>query len=201
MPVYNKDSKLADIIIYDPSVIQVINRFGILLGVGDYPVKDICKRYNIDVNFFLAIINTYLNSEYIPKIQPDDVTVKQLEEYLRQADNYYAKVLIPNIERHINILVAKSEDKENNNSNISYLLSFFKEVKKELLSPDTFYNIKKEKPEDKISDLLRMFVTHLHGDFDSNLCVGVTTALWTLEKDVRQNNRIRKRLFNVLCQR
>ncbi len=40
-----------------------------------------------------------------------------------------------------------------------------------------------------------MFIMHLSGQYDLNLCYGVIVAIITLEKDIRQNNRIRNRIL------
>ena len=53
--------------------------------------------------------------------------------------------------------------------------------------------------EDKIKDLISFFVIHLKGDFDKNLCVAVISAIFILEKDIRQTNRIRDRILQPLC--
>ena len=52
--------------------------------------------------------------------------------------------------------------------------------------------------EDKLSDLINMFVIHLRGDYDRNLCHAVLFAVISLEKDIRQNNRIRNRVLRPL---
>ena len=53
--------------------------------------------------------------------------------------------------------------------------------------------------EDKIDDLINMFIIHLKGDFDNNLAYAVLTALVNLKKDIRQNNRIRNRILRPLA--
>lgn len=67
MPIYTSESKLCDILFHEPDVITVINRFGIFLGVGEASVRTICERHNIDTDFFLSILNTYLNDDYFPE--------------------------------------------------------------------------------------------------------------------------------------
>ena len=204
MPIYNKDSKLSEPILYDPSVIQVINRFGIYLGVGDYSVREICMRHNIDVDFFLAIINTYLNRDYFPERIAGEVNRHLLLEYLSKTDAYYRDVQLPNIERHFSLLISKSVSEKDCNgadqpSNLGLLKGFFEEVKGELLG----FIGKGERErigegaliEDKIGDLISFFVIHLRGDYNRNLCVAVVTALTTLAKDLQQNNRIRDRIL------
>ncbi len=225
MPVYSKDSKLCDVILYDPSVIQVVNRFGIYLGVGDYSIKTICKEHGIDESLFLAIVNTYLNRSYFPEGIVGSVSMNGIVDYLEKTDHYYSSTLLPNIERHFSLLITKSKTSEKS-SNLSLLQGFFMEVKEELLSvidTDLRYwfpilrtkkseELKNEvdkatrKPydnhllEEKISDLINFFVIHLKGEYDYNLCVAVVSALVTLEKDIQQNNRIRDRILKPLCQ-
>lgn len=47
MALVTPETKLCEVILDEPSVIPVINRFDITLGVGDKSVKSICekKRY------------------------------------------------------------------------------------------------------------------------------------------------------------
>ena len=53
--------------------------------------------------------------------------------------------------------------------------------------------------EDKIDDLIHMFVMHLKGDYDHNLCLAVIISLFNLKKDITQNNRIRNRILRPLA--
>jgi len=204
MPIYNKDSRLNEPIIYDPSIIQVINRFGIYLGVGDATILDVCKAHEIDVDFFLAIINTYLNRDYFPDRIAGKGNRKVLLDYLDKTDAYYRDVQLPNIERHFTLLISKSgmnEDKSpESRSNLHLLKEFFEEVKAELLGfigKDEKDRIGEgEQIEEKIGDLISFFVIHLRGSYDRNLCVAVVVALTTLAKDLQQNNRIRDRILH-----
>lgn len=49
--------------------------------------------------------------------------------------------------------------------------------------------------EDKLNDLINMFVIHLKGEYDVNLCHAVLIAIMSLQKDIKQNNRIRYRIL------
>lgn len=225
MPVYSRDSKLCDVILFDPSVIQVVNRFGIYLGVGDSSIKMICEEHHIDETLFISIINTYLNRNYFPEGIAGKVNLKGLLDYLEKTDHYYRNILLPNIERHFTLLMSKSGNTDKP-SNLLLLQKFFMEVKSELLEvikTDLTHwfpalledeNIQSIEPsgcenrkpydnhvlEEKISDLINFFVIHLRGEYDRNLCVAVVSALATLEKDIQQNNRIRDRILKPLCQ-
>ena len=44
MALVTPDTKLCEVIVDEPSVVPVINRFDIVLGVGDRTIKSICKE-------------------------------------------------------------------------------------------------------------------------------------------------------------
>ena len=49
MALVTPDTKLCEVIVDEPSVVPVINRFDIVLGVGDRTIKSICKEKGIDM--------------------------------------------------------------------------------------------------------------------------------------------------------
>ena len=63
MALINAETKLCDVILHEPSVIPVINRFGIILGVGDKSIRTVCEEKNLDCEFFVTILNTFINEE------------------------------------------------------------------------------------------------------------------------------------------
>ena len=65
MAIICSDTKLCDIVITEPSCITVLNRFNIFLGLGDKTVNDICAEKGLNLDFFIAILNTYLNEDYM----------------------------------------------------------------------------------------------------------------------------------------
>lgn len=216
MALITKDTKLSEIIIEDPNVITVLNRFGISLGVKDYNVETMCKSKQLDAEFLLTILNTFLNEDYFPENTLKSFNISNIVMYLQKTDNYYYHFQIPNIERHFNFLIAKSSA---NNNNLELMLKFFIELKEELINQinndkniifDSLLNnqiannssllhfLSKEYTdilEDKLSDLINMFVIHLKGEYDNNLCHAVLLAIISLGKDLKQNNRIRTRVL------
>lgn len=235
MAVYTKTSKLYEPVFEDPSIVSVLNRFGIFLGVGDDTIEEGCRKVGADVDFLLAVINTYLNQDYFPEKIANRTHLPKLIDYLEKTDLYYRHVQLPNIDRHFNLLLNRgnvSGYETDGASNICLLNKFYKEVKEELESFITndlnywFPSIKRgevfsidqiaegcgqdngvriELPfdnvgiEDKIRDLVSFFIIHLKGDYDHNLCIAVVSSIFTLEKDIRQNNRIRDRILKPLC--
>ena len=209
MVLVNKDTKLHDIVIGEPSVITVLRRFGITLGVGDTTVRQVCDERGIDPALFLAILNTFINPDYFPGNALRACDLTQLTQYMRKTDDHYLNVLIPNVERHFNLLVRQSREPS---SNLELMLRFFLEVKAELtarISRDSetlsqaaaglqdlkATPLESDAVEEKLSDLISMFVIHLKGDYDANLCHAVLFAIANLLNDIRQNNRIRTRIL------
>ena len=217
MTLFNINSKLCDIIFYDSSVISVINRFGINLGVGDYTVAEICRSHNLDENFLIVIINTFLNEKYFPERLLKTYSITKIVNYLEKTNSYYEQFQLPNIERHFNLLIMKSNADD---GNLHLLKRFFDEMKNELLLrinfdrqewfpqllqlgnttldedieldniPESAHPI-----EDKLNDLKSFFIIHLKGKYDVNLCQAVVSSIIALEKDLKQNNRIRESIL------
>ena len=223
MALITAETKLCDVILHEPSVIPVINRFGIILGVGDKSIRTVCEEKNLDCEFFVTILNTFINEDYFPENRLKSFCATQIVNYLTQTNAYYEQFQIPNIERHFNFLINQS-DSENNN--LELMKQFFDELKKELLSriendkncwfpsikvaaetlhgeyygekfqPDTEEN---DSLEEKLDDLKSLFVIHLKGEYDLNLCHGVIFAIYSLEKDIKQHNRIRNRILRPIA--
>ena len=127
MALINAETKLCDVILHEPSVIPVINRFGIILGVGDKSIRTVCEEKNLDCEFFVTILNTFINEDYFPENRLKSFCATQIVNYLTQTNAYYEQFQIPNIERHFNFLINQS-DSENNN--LELMKQFFDELKK-----------------------------------------------------------------------
>ena len=218
MTLINKDSKLSEIIINEPSTITVLDRFGIALGVGDARISDACHELGIDVDFFTTILNTYINENYFPQAALLAFSASRIIDYLAKTNEYYERNMIPNIERHFAFLIGKTPAQ---NNNLVLMRQFFDEVKTELLQrinddrnnwfPAIALNEMKamgkmpqrvissddlsDPIEEKIDDLINMLIMHLKGDYDHNLGYAVVTAIFSLKKDIKQNNRIRNRIL------
>lgn len=209
MPHYNTSTRLSEIVLEEPSVIPVLNRFGITLGIGDLTLGEVSRDNALDPDFLMSIINTYTNDDYFPEKALKSVELSTITDYLIKTQNYYTRFQIPNIERHFDALLHTSSD----NSNLSLMRRFFDTVKKEILrsirrdNDDLFPAIASGAAiddidrfaalpvEEMLTDLKNMFVIHLTGRYDLNLCYAVIVAIITLENDIRKNNRIRDRIL------
>lgn len=221
MAIVTPETKLCEVIIDEPSVVPVVNRFDIALGVGDRSVKSICHEKGIDPTFFITILNAFINESFFPENVAGAFDAGSVVTYLRKTNRSYLSNQLPNIDRHFNALISHSDT----NNNLQLLLNFYKEVRSEierrikaddrwfseiiaaekgtgvtLASNRLSINGEQDQIEDKLSDLINMFVIHLRGDYDRNLCHAVLFAVISLEKDIRQNNRIRNRVLYPLAE-
>ena len=218
MALVTPDTKLCEVIVDEPSVVPVINRFDIVLGVGDRTIKSICKEKGIDTSFFITILNAFIHESFFLENVTGAFNAGDVVDYLRKTNNSYLRNQLPNIERHFAALISRSDS----NTNLPLLFNFYREVKTEIerrIDSDNQWfdaiisaeqsnsevsvagnavQAESDSIEDKLSDLINMFVIHLRGDYDRNLCHAVLFAVISLEKDIRQNNRIRNRVLRPL---
>lgn len=218
MALVTPDTKLCEVIVDEPSVVPVINRFDIVLGVGDRTIKSICKEKGIDTSFFITILNAFIHESFFLENLTGAFNAGDVVDYLRKTNNSYLRNQLPNIERHFAALISRSDS----NNNLPLLFNFYREVKTEIerrIDSDNQWfdaiisaeqsnsevsvagnaiQAESDSIEDKLSDLINMFVIHLRGDYDRNLCHAVLFAVIGLEKDICQNNRIRNRVLRPL---
>ena len=122
--------QLSEVVEEHPSLIPVISRFGIRLGLGDKSVKDICGEYAIDTDFLLVVINTFLNEEYFPEKKLQTFHTSQIIDYLTKTNSDYQRHQIPNIERHLGSFISLSAAAGNNS--VGLIGKFFASFKTKL---------------------------------------------------------------------
>lgn len=121
--------KLADVIHHDHKLVPVINRFGIQLGFGDKTIEGICTEKQVNIGFFITIVNTFHDHQYFPKQHLQRFPASMLINYLRKTHQYYIEDKIPEIEGLIQKMIVGARSDEG-----AYLLAqnFFTEYKNEL---------------------------------------------------------------------
>ena len=194
-----------------PSLLPVVDRLGIRLGVGDATIGEVCDDRGIDPDFFLSVINTFLDEEYFPVNARGTFTIEKTVAYLRKTNAYYLRVQLPNIDRHFKSLIDRSGD----DNNLDMLRTFYQDMRMQMTESLRYddgvlfpalssgrVEVSSESAvagymevEEKLHDLLYFFVEHLRGNYDANLCTAVVSAVFSLERDLCQNNRIRSRIL------
>jgi len=124
-----KDIKMADVIHMNYLTLQILDRFGIKLGFGDKSIATVCKENNIELCFFLEVLNFFQSKTYLSKYNADTFPVKQAINYLRNSHKYFLDIKVIEIENMINDMNIRCEL---NKDNIMLLDNFFREYRLEL---------------------------------------------------------------------
>ncbi len=124
-------TRMADVIHLDFQLIPVVGRFGIEFGFGNKTVEEVCNDNNINVYFFLEIVNSYQNKNYFPTEQLQKFSAKLLVDYLYNTHRFYIETKIPEIEELLGALIEKENGLEL--ENIKLLKEFFQKYKDELI--------------------------------------------------------------------
>jgi len=225
MSLVYSNMQLSEVVEEHTSLIPVIHRFNIHLGLGDESVQSVCLKHKLDSDFFLTMINTFLNEDYFPEKKLQGFHLSQIIDYLRKTNHYYQRHQLPNIERHLRSLIEMSDPDNNSLTLIGKIFNSFKDklisrikhddkewfpyclsLSKDLAEvPIIFEKNDSEDTEDPIeallTDLKHIMVKHLTGEYDENLCYAVIFSVSILGKDIKQHNRIRFRILQPIVDR
>ena len=211
--IITKNIKMADVIHTNYFTLSVLNRFGIELGFGDKSVEEICKKNNVDVDFFLEIVNAFVNKDYFPKKHLQTFSVKLITDYLQKTHNYYHKAKVPEIETLIEEMVDSCYTQK---ENMVLLKKFFNDYKQELLNhthreeeivfPYTLaiekaYN--SEKPDNSVIHLMETYSIDIfqneHDDIEEKLfdLKNIIIKYLPQPKDSKLCNKLLYELFNL----
>lgn len=219
MSLVYANMRMSEVVSDRLSLIPVINRFGIRLGLSDDTVKAVCEKHEIDTDFFLTIINTFVNEGYFPEKKLQGFHLEQIIDYLKKTNRYYLENQLPNIERHLHYFIHTSGKHNASLELIGKMFVSFKEKLCRRIQTDEkewfpyVLSLKKNKegkiihskitiaPDDEssieaiIDDMRSIIIKHLTGVYDENLCYAVLFAIDSLGHDIRQHNRIRSRIL------
>ena len=76
---------MRDLVKNNSSLILVMGRFGISLGVGDKSVREVCRQHHVDENTFLEVVNFVSDREF----GYESISLPSLIGYLKQAHEYF----------------------------------------------------------------------------------------------------------------
>lgn len=96
--IISAKTKLADIVMNDRRALVFLPRFDIDMGFGDRTVKRICSDQGINTDFFLLMVNIFLNKNYFPDRKLMSVDVDMLLRYLVNSHRFYLEEKIPYFE-------------------------------------------------------------------------------------------------------
>jgi regulator of cell morphogenesis and NO signaling len=128
--IIKPSTQLADAIHQNIFLLPVLNRFGIQLGFGNKTVEQICSEQNVNVPFFLEIVNSFLDKDYFPQSELQSFPLKLIIDYIARSHTFYLKFKLPQIESLIGKLLETASAK--NKKPYELIQNFFREYSAEL---------------------------------------------------------------------
>lgn len=127
-----ESTKLVDVIHHQYLILPILNRFNIQLGIGNKSVKEICHEQNVNLQFFLEIVNSFLDKDYFPESELQSFPLKYIIEYIKRSHIFYVDFKMPQIEGLISDLIEKASVE--NKQSFKLIQNFFHEYKSELIA-------------------------------------------------------------------
>jgi regulator of cell morphogenesis and NO signaling len=213
MEIFLKDHKVFRLIHHNYNLLPVLNRFGIKLGLKEKTVEAVCREKNINPNFFLAIVNTFVNEEYFPQDELLSFSPLEIIEYLKRTHRYYLNYILPKLDFLLEQLI---ESRTSENPGLQMVSQFYKKYKEELIEHIdyeektvfpyiekmvlnnksegnyTILSFEKEHTnvDEKLNDLKNLIIKYLSPDYNENLCNEFLITLFRFEKDIYDHARI-----------
>lgn len=193
LPLLNLHSVMADVLAEHSELIPVLNRFGIRTGVGDKTVQELCREHQLNPDFVLTVLNVYLDETYLPASSLPLFDAQLIADYFRHTVENYLHDLIPNIEIHLNALIAMSGANNKELEMLRLLFLKFKERMTSYLQKEVEYT--DDFPDDLLHDLKSILIKHLSPEHNQNLGYAVIYSLHSFEKDLAAHNRLRDKVL------
>ena len=214
--LYSPTDKMSDIICDNYSLLQVMSRFGLPLGFGDYSVEEVCKSCQVDCNTFLAVANFINKGHSRSSLPQTDISVETLMIYLKNAHHYFLDFQLPTIRRKLLEAIDCSTDNE-----ITFLiLKFFdvyaQEVRNHMNYEDQYvftyvdnllkgqkdenYNIKMfvshhDHIDEKLTELKNSIIKYYPDSKKAYMMNAVLFDIFNCEKDLVSHNAVEDHLF------
>lgn len=134
---YQATDKMAELIGQEYSLLQVMSRFGIPLGVGDKSVDEVCKEHGVDTDTFLAVLNFVgngCNHRFIAS--PESLSLTSLMTYLKEAHTYFLKFHFPSIRRKLIDAIGSGGPSQTAMLILQYFDNYVNEVRDHFLQED-----------------------------------------------------------------
>ena len=94
--IFRETNRMSDLLTQDRRAMQIVNRFGIPMGVGDKTIDTVCREHGIHTPTFLAIVNNGQSDR-----PATEIDLPTLQTYLRNAHTYFLEFLLPRLRRQL----------------------------------------------------------------------------------------------------
>ena len=215
--VFSKDTKLAELLAEDRSLLQLLPRFGIGLGFGDHSVERVCQINHVDTNLFLMICAIYSDSSFKPeKEELRHIDLGNLLSYLKTSHRYYLDERFPHIEEHLQHIIDACGQKFG-----PMLSHFYDEYKQEVMRHIQYYEEEVVFPyieallngrrndsykidefehnhtniQDVLDDMMNILLKYLPGDILPKERIEISLDIMELSDDLNRHSLIEDRIL------
>ena len=221
----HRKMKMADLVHLNYHILPIINRFEIYLGFGDKTIEQLCLEQNININFFLEVINVFIDPNYFPASSFVSFDLNDILKYLKKSHEYFVNVKLNNIQNKINNLIDRYS--ADNVGKIELIRNFYLEYKSEILehikyedeeiypyvqwlaenkdktvdkSTTTNFHISQyldnhSNIEEKIFDLKNLIIKYLKLPNPNDLSNEILFELFDFEKDIFDHQRLEEKVL------
>ena len=213
---YIPTDKMSDIICDNYSLLQVMSRFGLPLGFGDYSVEEVCQMHQVDCPTFLAVANFINKGHARTFVTLNDISVKSLILYLKNAHHYFLDFQLPTIRRKLLEAIDCSMDNEVTFLILKFFDVYVQEVRKHMSYEDMYVFtyvenlLKGQKDEnydinmfirhhdhidEKLTELKNSIIKYYPDTKKAHLMNAVLFDIFNCEKDLASHNQVEDYLF------
>ena len=213
---FTENTKMAELVISNPTLMLTLSRFGIELGFGDQNVKEVCEKAKVSPSFFLLICNIYSNPDFIPsKDDIKSVEANAILAYLSESHKYYLKERLPHIESHLKRIVEAcparygntinrffNEYKEEVENHFKYeeevVFPYIKSLCNNALNPN--FSIREFESnhsniEDKLSDLMNILIKYLPANIFPKERIEISLDIMEVTSDLSCHTLVEERVL------
>jgi regulator of cell morphogenesis and NO signaling len=213
------DDKLADIVYGNIDLLPIVFRFGISQNLGQNTIREICLERNVDMDFFLSVVNTYNSVDYFPNSETTDLSL--LIDFLTKTHDYHKDVTIPRLRGLLSDLKSKIPDIRLVNVLEEYLNSYIEKLLDHILFEEAniFPLVSKTKyklvdahgkeslnhlhklfsqhtnVETELSDLIIIIIQHIPDNFNVQLFHEILHTLTHFEKEQLDHARFEDKIL------
>lgn len=200
--------KMAELINAEPSILTVLQRFGIPLGFGEDSIEECCKNHGKDPFTFLEICRIFLFGDYMPRQDElGELKIADVTDFLRSSHDVYKQAWLPNLEQEIHATLSSRPEAQK-----KFISAFFGKFKEEL---DSHFELEEKKIfpsldalgkrsrssvklfeadhgkiEEKIQDLINLLLLYLPYEKSDGDLTWLLSHLYFLKNDFANHSRI-----------
>lgn len=208
------DMCMADLVIENPSLLLLLERFGMETALNDTDVAQLCEQYEVNTPVFLLLCNLY--NGFFPQrkdINPAQHRLTDIIKYIKNSHRFYTFEKYPQIRNYIAQLYERQCPEDIQQLEI-FFGDYFEEVQEhlryeeEVVFPYCSYLLEGKAKEEinafssaeyrdhhtdietKLADLKNLMLKHLSLDGDFILKRKILYALMELENDLYIHSQV-----------